>query len=115
MNVVIPKFKIGAGFLMRELLTKLGMSDMFSYRADFSAISRVNNLYVSQIFHNTIIEVNEDGSETTGSSGNTLYPTHNSGYNVPTFVADRPFLYFIRDNNTKTFLFIGRMTNPNKV
>ena len=30
----------------------------------------------------------------------------------PPFVADRPFLYFIRDNATKTILFIGRMAKP---
>jgi serine protease inhibitor len=31
---------------------------------------------------------------------------------TPTFRADRPFVFLIRDVKTGSLLFVGRMTNP---
>ena len=56
----------------------------------FISISRVKNFYVPQFFHQTVIEVNEDGSETTGSTGVALFRIFYSS-----------FLCFIRDKNTE--------------
>ena len=112
-EVAIPKFKIEASLEMSEILAKLGMGDMFDKdAADFSGISgKKDGLYVSKVFHKSFIEVNEEGSEAAAATAVTFVGYSYSPPPSP-FVADRPFLYFIRDNVTKTILFIGRMAKP---
>ena len=70
LHVAIPKFKIEADVQMKELLAKLGMGEMFDEKtADFSGISGKKDLYVSQVFHKSFIEVNEEGSEAAAATG----------------------------------------------
>lgn len=68
------------------------------------------NLYVSSIFHKSFIEVNEEGTEAAAASAGVIKLR-----GIPMtvdFVADRPFLFLIREEMTGTVLFIGHVLNP---
>ena len=55
-------------------------------------------------------ELNEKGTEAaaaTAIAGPTGLPRY------PIFVAVRPFVFLIRDNETGSILFLGRVMNPN--
>ncbi|CAK9305124.1 unnamed protein product [Gordionus sp. m RMFG-2023] len=116
-RVTIPKFKIDYGIEMKEVLQKLGMTDIFGNKADLSGISRAESgsseterLYLSEVYHKAFIEVNEIGSEAAAATGavisllSVMTPTE--------FKADRPFLYFIMDLSNSNILFIGTYSKP---
>lgn len=70
LQVAIPKFKIEADLPMKDLLAGLGMGDLFDAdNADLSGISGNKDLYVSNVFHKSFVEVNEEGSEAAAATG----------------------------------------------
>lgn len=70
MHVAIPKFKLEADVKLKDVLIQMGMSHLFNEElADFSGISGKKDLYVSNIFHKSFIDVNEEGSEAAAATG----------------------------------------------
>ena len=59
----MPRFKMESSFALNGPLTKMGMSDAFGSKADFSGIDGTRLLYISSIFHKAWVEVNEEGTE----------------------------------------------------
>lgn len=74
---------------------------------------QAKNLLVSDIFHKSFIEVNEDGTEAAAVTASTMFlcAAPINEYKID-FVADHPFLFFIREDTTAAVLFIGTMLNP---
>ena len=69
-RVAIPKFKLEANVQLKDLLIKMGLPDLFDENvADFSGISGKKDIYVSEIFHKSFIDVNEEGSEAAAATG----------------------------------------------
>jgi len=114
LDVAIPKFKIEANVEMKEVLIEMGMADLFdSKQADLSGISGQKDLFVSDVVHKTFIDVNEEGCEAAAATAMLLLGNcFNPNPPPPPFVADHPFIYLIRDNRTRTVLFIGKFTSP---
>ena len=116
----IPKFTLEIQYNLKEILQSLGLYDMFNPEtADFSAMlsetSQDNrNPYVSDVVHKTFLEVNEEGTEAAALAA-MLMPIERD-YRPPTpvarFIADHPFIFFIKETTTDTILFLGRYSNP---
>ncbi|MDB6027942.1 MAG: leukocyte elastase inhibitor-like, partial [Verrucomicrobiales bacterium] len=69
-----------------------------------------NMLYISEAIHQAFVEVNEEGTEAAAVTVQ-LARTRSM---TPSFVADHPFIYLIRDNGSGSILFLGRMADPTK-
>jgi serpin B len=69
-DVVIPIFKFECSPDLKRVLRSVGIVDLFNDDADLSGISGSKDLYVSDAFHRTIIEVNEKGTEAAAATGN---------------------------------------------
>lgn len=110
-DVTIPKFKFTSTIDLNEPLQSMGAEDMFSAKsADLSGVSGKSNLFVTQVVQKAFIEVNEEGSE---AAAVTVVQTNTRSISLPTiFKADRPFMFFIRDNQTGMLLFQGRVSDP---
>lgn len=69
-------------------------------------------LFVSGLYHNSFIEVNEEGTEEGYGSCFRLagYPFELS--RDLDFAADHPFAFVIRENRTNVILFVGSVVNP---
>ena len=69
--VEIPKFKLQFEIEMKEQLKAFGMKDIFSAtESDFSGVTdSYKGLEVSQVFHKTFLEVNEEGTEAAAATG----------------------------------------------
>ncbi len=116
--VYLPKWKTTWG--TKELtaaLKALGMVLPFDPgKADFSGMNGARPpspeaLYVSAVFHKTFVDVNEQGTEAAASTAAVMELTAAPGKPL-VFRADHPFLYLIRETNTGTVLFMGRVVNP---
>ncbi|XP_055315344.1 leukocyte elastase inhibitor-like isoform X1 [Sitodiplosis mosellana] len=109
--VIIPKFKIESKFNLNEILKKMGMRSMFGRNADLGGLFNPpfgKNLYVADVLHKAIIEINEMSTEVAAATGVRSILTSSA---IRYFSAAHPFVYFIWDNETKTSLFSGRVTN----
>jgi serpin B len=86
----------------------MGMTDAFTDRADFSGMSADRRLVISKVVQSVHIEVDENGTEGAAGSGGVI----KKGPHPAEFVADRPFLFLVRDRSSGHVLFIGRVANP---
>ncbi len=106
----IPKFKMEYGIKeLNESLKALGMEEAFSKSADFSGIRE--DVYISRVIHKAVIEVNEEGSE--AAAATIVEVTESAAPEYVEFIADRPFLFVIADDETGTILFMGKMYDVN--
>jgi serpin B len=111
--VSVPKFKMTSQFSLADVLKQMGMTDAFSSEAaDFSGINGKKCLFISAVIHKAFVEVNEEGTEAAAATAVVTRTTAIGPKETPVFRADHPFLFLIRDNDSGSMLFIGRMMNP---
>lgn len=103
----LPRFKLEYGIKnLNDSLIALGMGEAFNpEKADFSGIR--DGLFISNVLHKAIIEVNEKGSEAAAA---TVVEVRETAYREPlTFIADRPFVFVISDDESGAILFMGKL------
>ncbi|XP_010016791.1 PREDICTED: serpin B10-like [Nestor notabilis] len=111
MEVYLPRFTLEEKYDLKSTLSRMGLQDVFvEGQADFTGMSENGDLFLSHVFHKCYLEVNEEGTEAAAASSATL-ASRSLGATV-IFVADHPFLFFIRHNKTKSILFLGRFSSP---
>ncbi|XP_072808244.1 serpin B4-like [Vicugna pacos] len=109
----LPRFKVEESYDLKGMLVALGVVDAFNCRkADFSGMTRRNNLVVSKAFHKSFVEVNEEGTEAAAATGIIVIRKSLSVPHYEYFHCDHPFLFFIRHNKTNSILFLGRVSSP---
>ncbi|XP_074717104.1 serpin E3 [Strix uralensis] len=109
MDIFLPRFSIQSLFDLKTVFSALGIRDAFDpITANFKGISEQDNLYISDALHKAEIEITEDGTKASGATAMVLLKRSRT----PIFKADRPFTFFLRQANTGSVLFIGRVTNP---
>jgi len=110
-DIFLPKFKLSYKSELVNVLQKKGLTNLFQ-NGDFSRISDDEELEVSDIVHETKIEVNEVGSEAAGVTGILLGVRSGPSANVEQMVVDRPFVFVIHDKQNNIPLFIGKIAAP---
>ncbi|KAK8585057.1 hypothetical protein V6N13_138996 [Hibiscus sabdariffa] len=111
----IPRFKISFGLEASAVLKGLGLELPFSGKGGLIEMvdsSEGQNLYVSNIFHKSFIEVNEEGTEAAAATSVVIKLRSLYIPNPIDFVADHPFLFLIKEDVTGVVLFIGSVLNP---
>ncbi|XP_054577533.1 leukocyte elastase inhibitor-like [Eptesicus fuscus] len=109
-KVHLPRFKLEESYNLNSHLASLGIEELFTTRADLSGMSRARDLFVSKIVHKSFVEVNEEGTEAAAATvADCVYYSFMPEEN---FVADHPFIFFIRHNPSTNILFLGRLSSP---
>ena len=108
-RLTFPKFTLEHETTMSDILEKMGMPSAFQ-NADFSKMSAFPQLHISQVYHKTFMMVDEKGTEAAAATGVVI--SARSMQRSERFIADHPFLFLIRHQNTKEILFMGRMVSP---
>lgn len=108
----------------KDILISIGMKTAFSPTdANFSLIVSkdnmnklgINNIYVSDAVHKTFIDLNEKGTK---AAAVTYFGIRASGayledYEEIKIEFNKPFIYMIRDKQSKEILFFGTVYEPN--
>jgi serpin B len=113
----LPRFHLHTEAELQEPLESLGMTVPFTEAADFSGITSAESLMIGAIEHVADIEVDEEGTEAAATTGVVMVPTSAQAPPIDsvTFNADRPFLFFVRDDKSGAILFAGRLADPSIV
>ncbi|XP_068449038.1 antithrombin-III [Clinocottus analis] len=112
--VHVPRFRVEDSFSLKEKLTEMGLTDLFSpHRASLPGMLEDGSegLYISDAFHKAFLEVNEEGSEAAAASA-VVAVGRSFNINQEVFLADRPFLLLIRESTINTLLFTARVADP---
>uniref|UniRef100_A0A8D0CWI4 Serpin B6 n=2 Tax=Sander lucioperca TaxID=283035 RepID=A0A8D0CWI4_SANLU len=111
-QVGLPRFKMEETYDMEEVLVSMGMVDAFDQAlSDFSGMSPANDLVLSKVIHKAFVEVNEEGTEAAAATAAVMM-MRCMPMRPTTFIADHPFLFFIRHNSSMSVLFAGRYCSP---
>jgi serpin B len=111
--ISLPKFKLEYEINLNDTLQAMGMTDIFSNKANFSKMTS-EEVMVSEVKHKTFIEVNEEGTEAAAVTSIGVRATSIEITQPFRMIVDRPFFYAIQDNQTDTILFMGKVLNPSK-
>jgi serpin B len=95
----------------------MGMRDAFNdHEADFSGMDGARDLYLSAVVHKAFVDVNEEGTEAAAATGAVVaMRAVVRPKPIPTFRADHPFIFLIRENASGSILFLGRLAEPPSV
>jgi serpin B len=117
----VPKFRLVTGYLMNEPLIALGKEKAFrQFGAEFEGMRDTpdpyQKLHIDCVLHKAFAEVDEQGTEAAAVTAERILGGSAPGIPVQPFIpevkADHPFLFVIRDRETGTILFMGRVTDP---
>jgi len=107
----MPRFKFESEFSLGKLLSSMGMPTAFSSQADFSGMTGNLELSISEVIHKAFVGVDEAGTEAAAATAVIMRATA-----MPTtpleVTVDRPFIFLIRDIQTGSLIFVGRVINP---
>ncbi len=112
-SVELPRFSFSFGTSLKTPLKAMGMEIAFdSAAADFSRLHEAGwPTWISEVLHKTFVEVNEEGTEAAAVTSVEVV-AESMPMDTFRFVADRPFLFAIQDEETDATLFIGVLRDP---
>ncbi|NXB49086.1 SPB11 protein, partial [Leucopsar rothschildi] len=110
-EVYLPRFKLEGTFNLNEVLQEMGMTDIFiESKVDLSAMTFAKSLVLSSVVHKAYVEVNEEGTVAAAGTGASI--VRRSLPLTEVFMANHPFLFFIRHNPTNAIVFFGKLCSP---
>jgi len=108
--LTMPKYEFESSFQLSDKLIEMGMPNAFG-DADFSGMTGTRELFISEVVHKAFISVDEEGTEAAAATA-VIMPVLAAPTPAVEVTIDRPFIYMIRDLQTGTILFVGRILNP---
>ncbi|CAG5114925.1 unnamed protein product, partial [Candidula unifasciata] len=113
LDVQLPKFELDTEETMRDMLQSIGITQVFDpSKASFKKMTKDRSVSVSEVrirnvLHRAVIEVDEEGTVAAAATSIGVAMSL-----PPRVIANRPFMFVLRDKVYGINLFIGRFTNP---
>jgi serpin B len=108
-DLKLPKWTQSFDYNLVPILKKMGINKVFEPDADLTKMSSQKGICVTDVKHKTYIDINEEGAEAAAATSGEI----NEAYIVPQpFYVNKPFLYYIVDNENGCIHFAGRTVNP---
>lgn len=113
LTLQMPKFTIEYEVNLNDALKLLGMKLAFdetnaNFKNIYNKEKMSENLYVSKVKHKTFVKVNEEGTEAAAVTAVEL-----SIKSAGLFIrVDRPFIFAIKENSSKSIIFLGKIVEP---
>lgn len=110
--LTLPKFSYEQSISMARALADMGMPDAMDPKlADLSGMDGTQDLYITDVFHKAFVAVDEAGTEAAAATA-VIVGIESAPVIDVEFTVDRPFVFLIRDIETNSILFLGRVLNP---
>ena len=109
----MPKLNFEMSTVLNDMLSSLGLDNLFSSNADFSGIAD-QNVNVDTILQKTKLELDENGTKAAAVTAVTMECMSVAVENEPiikTVELTRPFAFLIYDRSNDEILFIGKVTS----
>jgi len=103
-DLYLPKFQLDFKKDLLSILTEMGMP----IRGLDNLFEETLPLEISQVIHQSFLEVNEEGSEAAAA---TVIGIELTSLPASTYV-NQPFIFLIRERNSGTILFSGKLLDP---
>lgn len=111
LDLSLPKFKLSAALNAKEILKAMGMERPFSpHEAEFDLGDLNRRVAITDIVHQAVFEVDEQGGTGSAATGIVIGPT--CWQERKEVVINRPFLVFVADKTNGLILFAGRVMKP---
>jgi serpin B len=113
----LPKFKLSFFCSLKKDLESLGLRAAFrDADADLSGMVKGSDgqrLWVEEVFHKAVVEVNEEGTKASASTAVTMvFLCLEKPAQPVDFVADHPFAFFIVEEVSRAVFFAGHVLDP---
>ena len=109
--VAIPKLKVEWQRELKPALEALGVRRVWE-EGTLGRLSPSEKTYLSTVVHKTYIEVDERGTKAAAVTGGGIGVTSAPASRPPSFIADHPYAFAIRDTRTGVVMFSGVVNNP---
>lgn len=114
-TLTMPTWKFRLASSLNHALSALGMPTAFDpHQANFTGMTRQEQLVISAVQHEAYIAVDEEGTEAAAATAVAVTGL-SAELPPPPFLVDRPFLFVIHDVQSAAPVFIGRVTDPSGV
>lgn len=108
----MPKFEFTRSVSLSAVLASMGMETAFGADANFSAMTGGPDLYISEVLHKAFVLVDESGTEAAAATAVVMNITSASPVMPLEVRINRPFIFLIRDSETGSVVFMGRVMDP---
>ena len=110
-NFYIPKFKVENRTSIIPALESMGMTEPFRNEADFSNLADADSIHITDATQSNVFMINEKGTEAASETKVDIGYDGSPTYKKVDFTVNRPFLFFVMENSTKTVLFAGKVSS----
>ncbi|KAJ8380703.1 hypothetical protein SKAU_G00014810 [Synaphobranchus kaupii] len=112
-RVYVPKLSLKTSYQLKEILSGMGITEIFKKSANLTGISEQGNFVVSKVIHKATLDMDEAGTTATAVTGIEIMATSiRFPVPVPVLKFDRPFMVFVLNLETRSILFMGKIVNP---
>jgi serpin B len=97
----VPTLKISSRINVKDKLTALGMSDIFTGKADLSGITGTTDLFLNPYIQQAdLVTVNKRAANQNANAAKEV-----------SFIAERPFIFAVMHKPTNVILMLGKFSN----
>jgi serpin B len=107
-EIALPRLKLNFKADLNETLTALGLGIIFGHEADFSPMG-LSGHHVDKVAHQAVVEVNEEGTEASAATAVVMVRSLQPPREI---IINRPFFWAIQNDNNRSLLFAGVVTDP---
>jgi serpin B len=111
LDLRVPRVGFTSSLELRDPLGRLGVAAAFDRNADFSRITNDEVISLSKVPYEGVFSIEEDGTNPRPDTASVIEDAPPL-ITARRLVADKPFLFVVRDRPTGLALFLGRVVNP---
>ena len=111
-RLTMPRLSLDVRCPLKDTLNSLGVRTMFTPTADFGELSDDPRLLVSDVLHQSVLRLDENGLEGAAATAAMMRLVSAPAGEPVTVEVNRPFLLLVRHRASGAVYFLARVTEP---